>query len=86
MLVHLQEVSKSYGSETVLEGVTLQIEHRDRVGLVGPNGCGKTTLVKLIKGQLEADHGHVTTRSGLTLASIPQVLNCPVIPLWWRRL
>ncbi len=73
MLVHLQEVSKSYGSETVLEGVTLQIEHRDRVGLVGPNGCGKTTLVKLIKGQLEADHGHVTTRSGLTLASIPQV-------------
>ncbi len=73
MLVNLQEVSKSYGSETVLEGVSLQIEHQDRVGLVGPNGCGKTTLVKLIEGQLEADHGHVTTRSDLTLASIPQV-------------
>ena len=73
MLVHLQEVSKSYGGETVLEGVSLQIEHRDRVGLVGPNGCGKTTLIKLIEGRLEADHGHVTTRSGLTLASIPQV-------------
>ena len=73
MLVCLQDVSKSYGSETVLEGVSLQIENRDRVGLVGPNGCGKTTLVKLIEGQLEADRGHVTTRSGLTLASIPQV-------------
>ena len=73
MLVHLQEVSKSYGGETVLEKVSLQIEDRDRVGLVGPNGCGKTTLVKLIEGQLEADHGHVTTRSGLTLAGIPQV-------------
>ena len=73
MLVRLQDVSKSYGSETVLEGVSLQIENRDRVGLVGPNGCGKTTLVKLIEGQLEADRGHVTTRSDLTLASIPQV-------------
>ena len=73
MLVHLQDVSKSYGGDTVLEGVSLQIENRDRVGLVGPNGCGKTTLLKLIGGQLEADRGHVTTRSGLTLASIPQV-------------
>ena len=73
MLVHLQNVSKSYGGETVLEGVSLQIEDRDRVGLVGPNGCGKTTLVKLIEGQLEADRGHVTTRSDLTLASIPQI-------------
>ena len=73
MLVHLQDVSKSYGGETVLEGVSLQIENRDRVGLVGPNGCGKTTLLKLIEGQLEADRGHITTRSGLTLASIPQI-------------
>ena len=77
MLVRLQDVSRSYGSETVLEGVSLQIENRDRVGLVGPNGCGKTTLVKLIEGQLEADRGHVTTRSGLTLASIPQVPELP---------
>ena len=80
MLVRLQDVSKSYGGETVLEGVSLQIENRDRVGLVGPNGCGKTTLLKLIEGQLEANHGHVTTRSGLALASIPQVPELPGEP------
>ncbi len=73
MLVHLQDVSKSYGGETILEEVSLRIENRDRVGLVGRNGCGKTTLLRLIEGQLDADRGQVATRSDLTWASIPQV-------------
>ena len=73
MLVHLQDVSKSYGGETVLERVSLQIENRDRLGLVGPNGSGKTTLIKLIMGELESDRGQVVTRSDLKLATIPQV-------------
>ena len=59
MLVHLQEASKSYGSETVLEGVSLQIEPRDRVGLVGPNGSGKTTLLNLIGGLTRPTRGRI---------------------------
>ncbi len=52
-------VSKSYGEKTVLEGVDLQVVRGDRLAIMGPNGIGKSTLLKIIVGELEADSGTV---------------------------
>ena len=58
-LVRLDNVAKAYGGLSVLEDLSWQIEEGRRIGLVGPNGCGKTTLLKAISGELEPDRGQV---------------------------
>ena len=67
MLVALQDVSKSYGSDLIFSGVTAKIEDRDRIGLVGQNGAGKTTLLNIICGALEYDEGTVSRNGELTI-------------------
>jgi ATP-binding cassette subfamily F protein uup len=62
-LVNLKDVGKDYGSRSVLHGVTLGIAAGDRIGVVGRNGDGKSTLLRLIAGSEYADDGAVT-RSG----------------------
>ncbi len=67
-LVNLAEVAKGYGSRSVLAGVTLGVSAGDRIGVVGRNGDGKSTLLRLIQGSEAPDAGDVT-RSG-TLQSV----------------
>ncbi|MBB6672714.1 ABC transporter ATP-binding protein [Cohnella nanjingensis] len=57
--VELEAVARSFGSRTVLEGVTLQVARGELFGLLGPSGSGKTTLIKLITGIDAADSGTV---------------------------
>jgi ATPase subunit of ABC transporter with duplicated ATPase domains len=58
-MLHVSSISKSYGLETVLADVSFVVNTGERVGLVGPNGCGKTTLLKIIAGLEETDQGSV---------------------------
>ncbi len=60
MRVQLADVAKGFGAQTVLENVTLTVGPRARIGLVGPNGVGKTTLLRLIAGLDLPDSGAVT--------------------------
>ena len=71
-LVNLKDVDKGYGSRSVLRGVTLGIAEGDRIGVVGRNGDGKSTLLKLIAGTETADAGQVTRTGGVSLAMIGQ--------------
>jgi ATP-binding cassette subfamily F protein uup len=71
-LVNLKDVDKGYGSRSVLRGVTLGLAAGDRVGVVGRNGDGKSTLLKLIAGTEDADAGQVTRTGGVSLAMIGQ--------------
>jgi ATP-binding cassette subfamily F protein uup len=71
-LVNLKAVGKGYASRTVLSDVTLGINAGDRIGIVGRNGDGKSTLLKLIAGVEEPDSGAVTRVGGLDLAVIAQ--------------
>ncbi len=57
-LIHIQDVSKSYGSTEALKAVSLDIPAGRIVGLVGPNGAGKTTLLRAITGSIDY-HGHI---------------------------
>lgn len=52
-------VSKSYGDRTLFENLSFQLYAGERIGLIGPNGCGKTTLFKLISGSLRPDDGAI---------------------------
>ena len=71
-LVNFKSVDKGYGSRSVLEDLTLGISEGDRVGIVGRNGEGKSTLLELIAGHEEPDAGAVTRVGGLRLAMIGQ--------------
>ncbi|MVP01439.1 ABC-F family ATP-binding cassette domain-containing protein [Paenibacillus lutrae] len=59
MLLQVNGIGKSYGVSAVLSNITLQIEDRERIGLVGVNGAGKSTLLQIIAGDLSYDEGEI---------------------------
>jgi ATP-binding cassette subfamily F protein 3 len=59
MSIQLNNISKSFVTHTLFNGLTLQIGAKSRVGLIGRNGCGKSTLLKLIMNQLQPDEGAI---------------------------
>ncbi len=65
MLLSLQKVSIRFGSLLLLDKVSLQLERGERVCLLGRNGEGKSTLLKLINGELVADSGDIIRQKGL---------------------
>jgi ATP-binding cassette subfamily F protein uup len=69
-VIDAEQVSKSFGDRPIIKDFTLRIQRGDRIGLVGANGTGKTTLLKLLTGELKPDIGHVTqarTLSGIVI-------------------
>src|SRR3954451_11510922 len=71
-LVNLEAVTKAWGTKVLLDAVTLGVNAGDRVGVVGRNGDGKSTLLKLIAGLEEPDAGAVTRVGGLQLSLLGQ--------------
>ena len=65
-------ISKSYGSEVVLEDVSFVVNPGERAGLIGPNGSGKSTLLRIIVGVERADGGRVILADGASAAWLPQ--------------
>jgi len=74
----VRDVSKSYGQFEVLRGVSLSVGQRDRIGLLGRNGEGKTTLLRLIAGVEAPDSGDVSVSGGTTVGLLDQTrpLDC----------
>jgi ATP-binding cassette subfamily F protein 3 len=58
-MLRVSQVSKKFGLNTVLDNVTFTISPGERLGLIGPNGCGKTTLLRILVGEEQADRGGV---------------------------
>lgn len=73
-LLSLQEVTKFYGRQDVLRRAGFQINHGERVGLVGRNGAGKSTLLRIILGKENPDDGFVHKAKSLRLGYLPQDL------------
>jgi len=72
MLFRLDDVYKSYAATEVLRGVTFQVNPHERVGLVGRNGAGKTTIFRLVTEQEETDRGEVILLRGLRIGLLEQ--------------
>jgi len=72
MLFRLSDVQKSYGSQDVLRGASMQVNPGEHVGLVGRNGAGKTTIFRLVNGEESADSGEVVRARGLKLGLLAQ--------------
>jgi ATP-binding cassette subfamily F protein 3 len=69
----ITDLTKSYGAELIVQGVSFRVDARDRIGLVGPNGAGKTTLLNLLAGRLEPDAGEIAYARGTIVGYLPQV-------------
>ena len=76
-LLILENVHRHYGAQEVLRGATVQIDPGEKVGLVGRNGGGKSTLLRLIEGLEAPDAGRITLRKGTSLGHVPQTPNFP---------
>lgn len=71
-VVLMKEVSKSFGSKHLFQNVSIHIQFRDRTAIVGDNGTGKSTLVKMILGELEPDAGEIRRGSNLKVGYLSQ--------------
>uniref|UniRef100_A0AAU3GVQ3 ABC-F family ATP-binding cassette domain-containing protein n=1 Tax=Streptomyces sp. NBC_01401 TaxID=2903854 RepID=A0AAU3GVQ3_9ACTN len=71
-LVNVEQVTKVYGTRALLDGVSLGVSEGDRIGVVGRNGDGKTTLIRMLAKLEEADTGRVTHNGGLRLGVLTQ--------------
>jgi ATP-binding cassette subfamily F protein 3 len=71
-VLSVQALAKRYGERLVFSGVSFRLAHGDRVGLVGPNGTGKSTLLRLAAGRDEADAGNVAVARGTRIGLLEQ--------------
>jgi ATP-binding cassette subfamily F protein uup len=76
-VITAEGVSKTYGDRTLIKNFTLRIQRGDRIGIVGANGTGKTTLLKLLTGEIEPDQGSIgraKTLNGIVIDQQRQLL------------
>ena len=72
IVLNTQHVSKAFGGNAVLKDVSLTLQHRDRLGLVGVNGCGKTTLLRVLCGELSPDGGSISMAKQVKIGYLAQ--------------
>lgn len=71
-LISAQDLRLAYGRQRLLDGVSMTVAPGEKVGLVGRNGCGKTSLFKILAGESESDSGEISRRRGLRVGYLPQ--------------
>ena len=71
----IRNVSKSYGDKHLFEGISLKVEGGERIALIGDNGTGKSTLIKMIVGELYPDDGRIKTGPQVKEAYLPQIVH-----------
>jgi len=73
-ILSMKNISKSFSEKVLFEDISFGVEDNDRIGLVGINGTGKSTFLKILSGQIEADCGSIARSSGATVRYLPQNL------------
>lgn len=71
-LMTLENISKSYSEKKLLENISLGINEGEKIGLIGVNGTGKSTLLKIIAGVEESETGNITKTNGIRIEYLPQ--------------
>ncbi len=84
-LLSAVNLSKAFGPNDIFRDVTLSIAHRARIGLVGPNGVGKTTLVRILAGLEDPSGGEVQRAKGLRIGYLPQNATLDSVGTVWQE-
>ncbi len=71
-VLNLEHISKTYGEKVIFDDVSCGIHQGDKIGIIGINGTGKTTFLRILAGLEEADEGQVVTQNGLRITYLPQ--------------
>lgn len=71
-ILTLENISKAYVEKVLLDDISLGVDSRDKIGIIGINGTGKSTLLKIIAGAETPDSGEITMKSGLRIEYLPQ--------------
>jgi ATP-binding cassette subfamily F protein uup len=83
VLLNLDKISKSFGTKTLFTDLCLTVNEGDKIGIIGDNGTGKTTLTKIMVNLESADTGNIAIRKNLKTAYIPQVSMYPACASVW---
>ncbi len=71
-IISMENIYKTFTAKPLLENISLGISERDKIGLIGLNGTGKTTLLKIIAGHIEADEGNIIRRNNINIEYLAQ--------------
>lgn len=71
-MIFLQNIDLCFGIQTIFENISLSIQKKNRIAIVGQNGAGKTTFFRLILEEVQPDHGELTKEKGLAISYLPQ--------------
>lgn len=72
MVLQLQNITKSFGIDVILENISLQVDNGEKVGLIGANGAGKTTLLKIMTGEIPYDSGNIVISKDTQIGFLKQ--------------
>lgn len=86
ILISVQELQKSFGVHEVLRRVTFSLQKGEKMGLVGVNGCGKTTLMRMIAGEMQPDGGTIHRNKDLRVGYLAQLDDIPLTDTVWGAL
>ncbi|MEG0639877.1 MAG: ABC-F family ATP-binding cassette domain-containing protein [Clostridia bacterium] len=86
ILISVQNVQKSFGTHEVLQDVSFSLQKGEKMGLVGVNGCGKTTLLKMITGEMQPDGGMIHKGKDLRIGYLAQVDDIALTDTVWGAL
>ncbi len=86
MPIQIQNISKSFGIDTVLENISMNIGDNEKVGLIGVNGAGKTTLLKIIAGELSLDSGVIFKPKDFKIGFLHQINNEDTDKTIWQTM
>ena len=85
-ILNVEKVSKTYGEKELFNNISLGINSGDKIGLIGVNGTGKSTLLKIIAGVEEPDEGQVVKGKGLSLRILHRHLCIMIMKMCWNML
>lgn len=71
-VINVEHISKLYGDKMILDDLSCSVDYGDKIGIIGVNGTGKSTLLRIIAGDEEADQGEIIFSKGMTVGWLPQ--------------
>lgn len=74
MLLKIENLCMSFGTQTIFDNISFQINNNDKVGIIGVNGAGKSTIFNILLGNITPDAGNITLNSKIKLGYLPQVI------------